>query len=113
MLAVRAARTGAIDYSKTTRDDVPSVVREGLILRDVKREMLATALGVFDIAYTSPGNRVFQTEYVRNAIPWLATPDDGKSAQEREAQSLVDAWNEYQAYKKAKKDAAEKTRLPE
>lgn len=114
MLAVRAARTGAIDYSKTTRDDVPSLIREGLILRDVKREMLTTAFGVFDLAYSSPGDRVFQQEFVQNAIPWLAPPADGKTPKERQVDSLVAHWYKYQEQKKADTDnATETTRLPE
>lgn len=113
MLAVRASRTGAIDYSTTTRDDASSVMREGLILRDIKREMLTTALGMFDLTYTNPGNRAFQREFVQNGIPWLADPTDDRSPSKRRIDDLVDAWNTYQAYKKAKEDAAEKTRLSE
>ncbi len=87
-------------------------MRESLVLRDIKREMLTTAFGTFDLAYTNPSDRAFQQKFVQNAVPWLATPDDGRSSQEQQAEELVNLWYEYQEMK-AEHDATEKTRLSE
>ena len=37
-LAVRAHRTGALDYSKITREDDASLYKEALILADIEKE---------------------------------------------------------------------------
>lgn len=116
MLATRAARTGAIDYSTTTREDAASLIREGLILRDIKREMLTTAFGTFDLAYTNPGERAFQYEFVKNAVPWLSGPRDDRSPEQRRIDELVEAWHQLEAMnkaKEAKENATEQTGLSE
>jgi hypothetical protein len=104
VLATRAARTGAIDYSTTTRDDVFSIMREGLILRDVKREMMAQTLSTFDLVYASPQNRSFQKAFIKNGLPWMAS----EHSEENMVQSMADLWREFEEELKAQEEHGER-----
>jgi hypothetical protein len=100
VLATRAARTGAIDYAKTTRDDIFSIMRESLILRDVKREMLTNSFGMFDLIYTNPQSRVFRDQFIANGFPWFGGPRTKEEAQKAMIDDLVATYKEFEEYEK-------------
>lgn len=91
-------------------------MRESLVLRDIKREMLADAFSKFDAAYSVPQNRVFQHEFVKNAIPWAANPASKEEREQALIDDLVSAWYQFEEEEKlreANNDATEQTGLSE
>ena len=101
VLTVRAARLGALDFSKVTRDEPRTLRVERLYLDDIEREMCAK----FYMALSAiEDDRVKRTSHMLEALgsemPWLgAKPLTPEMVQ----RSLEEKWRQHQENKDRKK----------
>ena len=95
VLAVRAARLGALDYSEISRNDPGSLDRETLILSDIERCMTAE---FFRTMALGEPDRAKRSGYILDALteemPW-EVPKKGQTTNR-----LVDLWHQHEANKK-------------
>jgi len=104
-LAISAHTRGLLDYSNITRNKPRSLLREGIVLKEMENERYAelfslkallTALTVNDEGAASQANL---SEFMSIQFPWLRV--EKESGQESEVERLISAYKKLQELKQA------------
>lgn len=96
VLAVRACRTGALDFTHITTADPASIVLERLVLSDIERELYAEVHMDFAKVLTDAKSRqgLFRTA-LEWRLPWEKEPGKLRT------QQMVELWEKFEEVKKS------------